>query len=165
MCNLGLLRLTGIPGTASSSCHSASSINFVSFPTCKAAALAWVEQGSNVEIHWFNTHDFRTISPLVFRLAGNILALYFPHNYILPPPPRGTYCESILLDSSVVRGLSILNPIDSCSADPGQCFTSFNYFESIGKVGQDSGNCALNYKLVMHNVFYIDPLRTWLLEG
>ncbi len=28
------------------------------------------------------THDFRNISPLTYCLAGNILALYFPHYFI-----------------------------------------------------------------------------------
>ncbi len=55
------------------------------------------------------THDFRNISPLIYCLAGNIVVLYSPPPIF--PSPRGTYCESPLLDLPMVRGCSILNLI------------------------------------------------------
>ncbi len=51
--------------------------------------------------------------------------------------------------------------VDSCSADPSQYFTSFNYVGSVKKAAKHSRNCAFNCKLIMHHVYYIDPLWSW----
>ena len=56
---------------------------------------------------FFNAR-FPEYFPAYLLLAGNIPALYFPYYHI---PPRGTYCEPSLLDSPMVRGFSLLNPI------------------------------------------------------
>ncbi len=114
-------------------------------------------------IYKFCNARFPEYFPAYSRLAGIILALYFPHYYI--SPPRGTYCESPLLDSPMVRGgAPSSHSVDSCSADTSR-FTSFNYLGSVKKAGKHPRNRALNYKLTTHNVYYIDPLWTWQHSG
>ena len=81
-------------------------------------------------------------------------------------PPREILQSTTL---GLAHGEVVLHPesdsadshsVDSCSADTSRYFTSFNYLGSAKKVGKHSRNHALNYKLTMHNVYYIDPLRT-----
>ncbi len=116
------------------------------------------------------TYNFRNIFPLIYCLAGSILALYFPHYYIFSPQRdilwvttlRLAHCEGGLHPES---NSADSHSVDSCSADPSRYFTSFNYFGSVKKAGKHSRNCASTYKSTTHNVFYTDHLWTWQHSG
>ncbi len=116
------------------------------------------------------THEFRNIYPLIYCLAGSILALYFPHCYI--PPSRGTYCESSLLGYPMVRKhSSILNPIlltriqlthvqlTQVSISPlSTILEASRNRENIPEIGKTFQKSWV--KIPIHNVYYIDPLWT-----
>ncbi len=123
--------------------------------------LSHIERSSstgNLSCIYFLMHDFWNISPLIYYLVGNTLAQYFPPLYF-PLHRDILWFNNLRL---VIFYISRMNLLYWIILHFQKCISVVLFvLKLVEHWPHDSKNCELNYKLMTHNVYYMDPLWTW----